>query len=107
MVFYREDSLDHLKKGYGKIPEPSITYPAKAWTSTDLILVPGIAYDVYGGRLGSGVGFYDRFLAGNKAQIWGVCFEKMLSKEKLAQEPSDVRMHTLCTEKGVQPLKKT
>ena len=107
LIFFRENSLDLLKEGFGKIPEPSINFPAKSWTTKDLILVPGIAFDTSGGRLGSGIGFYDRFLATNPAQKWGVCFAEMLQKEKLAQEKTDVRMGALCTENGIFPVKKT
>jgi len=44
------------------IPEPRLRRPVPAW-SLDLILVPLVAFDARGNRLGQGAGFYDRTLA--------------------------------------------
>lgn len=104
MTFYRVESLDELQAGYAGILEPPAD-PARAvtgWKSTDLILVPGYLFDAHGGRIGSGHGYYDRFLAGVPARKWGVCFSHQISKERLAQEPTDVRMDAVCSETGLQ-----
>jgi 5-formyltetrahydrofolate cyclo-ligase len=61
---YREirDWAADLRPGKYGIGEPGAECPAVPVTSLDFILVPGIAFDVLGGRLGRGKGFYDRLL---------------------------------------------
>ena len=65
----------------------------------DLALVPGLAFDAQGGRLGRGGGFYDRLLAGRnkKATLVGVCFAAQ-RVEQLPLAPHDVLMDTVRTE---------
>lgn len=67
MVFYRLESLDELQEGYKGIKEPGgNTEPFEYDRYKDtrmLLLMPGVAFDIYGNRMGYGKGFYDRFLA--------------------------------------------
>ena len=65
----------------------------------DLALVPGLAFDAQGGRLGRGAGFYDRLLAGRdaKATLVGVGFAAQ-RVDRLPLAPHDVLMDTVCTE---------
>lgn len=67
MVFYRINSLEDLQAGYKGIPEPKGDTEQFYYDiyndSRILILMPGVAFDVYGNRMGYGKGFYDRFLA--------------------------------------------
>jgi len=57
---YPED----LVAGPFGIPEPAAFCPLVAREELDLVLVPGVAYDIKGYRLGYGGGYYDRFLPG-------------------------------------------
>ena len=61
MVFIWLDSFDQLGPGYYGIPEPIENGPV-ADDETALILMPGLAFDPEGHRVGYGGGFYDRFL---------------------------------------------
>ncbi len=64
----------------------------------DLLLVPGLAFDVRGGRLGYGGGYYDRFLlqTGLLAPRWGVCFEAQLLN-RIPTDTLDVGMNAVAT----------
>ena len=55
----------------------------------DLIIVPGVAFDRDGNRLGRGKGFYDRFLAQTYAKTIAVCFDCQLV-EHIPTEPHDL-----------------
>jgi 5-formyltetrahydrofolate cyclo-ligase len=102
LFFHQIRSWDELKKGFAGILEPASASPlAKPWSAHDLILVPGIAFDGLGGRVGSGMGFYDRFLEHFPGKKWGVGFSEQLSKAPLAQIPTDVRMDAVVTEAGI------
>ncbi len=67
MVFYRIQSLNDLTEGYKGILEPVGDTEAFEYERYKdirlLMLMPGVAFDVYGNRMGYGKGFYDRFLA--------------------------------------------
>ena len=101
LAFFAVTALSDLKPGYAKIPEPQTKTPCAVWRVTDVILVPGICFDRLGGRIGSGKGFYDRFLSGVSATPWGVCFKEQIVDEALAQEDTDVRMGALASDEGV------
>ena len=102
MAFYSVKSLAELVPGHARIPEPSkiLANRVDKWTSQDLILAPGHGFDESGGRIGSGEGFYDRFLQGLPVQKWGICFSEQIAKGRFAQEATDVRMDAVVTPLG-------
>jgi 5-formyltetrahydrofolate cyclo-ligase len=101
MEFYKIASLSELtQQSFGILEPPSEpSQKAKSFGSEDLILVPGLVFDKRGRRLGSGMGFYDRFLSKQTCFKWGVCFDFFLSHDPLPEEPTDVRMDCVVTEK--------
>ena len=62
MRFIWMEDLSRVEKGYAGIPEPVEDGPV-ADDETALVLMPGLAFDKEGYRIGYGGGFYDKFLA--------------------------------------------
>ena len=62
MRFIYMEDLTRVEKGYAGIPEPIADGPV-ADDETALVLMPGLAFDPQGHRIGYGGGFYDKFLA--------------------------------------------
>jgi len=63
----------------------------------DLIVVPGVAFDRNGNRIGRGKGYYDRFLCRHlNVKRIGICFDFQLVDEVPA-EPFDIRMDEVIT----------
>ena len=62
MHFIYLENLDQVEKGYAGIPEPVADGPV-ANDEKALVLMPGLAFDYAGHRIGYGGGFYDKFLS--------------------------------------------
>ena len=87
--------------GFG-IPEPS----GEVYTGRiDLVIVPGVAFDHGGGRLGFGKGCYDAFLSHTDAYKIGLCYDVQLL-DTLPTEEHDVRMDAVVTESEIIYIKK-
>lgn len=93
-----------LEIGSFHIEEPTgnDTYPVE---EIEMIVVPGVAFDRKGARLGRGKGFYDRLLKTAKAMKIGVGYEFQLL-DQLPSEPHDVAMDMVITEHTTIVLKK-
>ena len=85
------DGEERLCPGEGyAIPEP-VGEVFTDFDRIDLILVPGMAFDEAGNRLGHGKGYYDKILQNCKAYKIGVCFAFQFVEE-VPTEPHDIRM---------------
>ena len=75
MRFIWMEDLSLVEKGYAGIPEPIADGPV-ADDETALVLMPGMAFDKEGHRIGYGGGFYDKFLAreGNHPTL-ALCYD--------------------------------
>jgi len=62
LQLYEAESLKHLINGSFGILEPSDTLPRVKAEDVECFIVPGIAFDTKGHRLGRGMGYYDRLL---------------------------------------------
>lgn len=70
----------------------------------EVIIVPGVAFDRKGHRLGRGKGYYDRLLQTAAATKIGVGYEFQLVEE-IPVEPHDVRMDIIITENATVIIK--
>lgn len=91
---------EELVRGAFGVMEPPGGANAASPTGFDLILVPGLAFDRSGGRLGRGRGYYDRFLAAASGLKAGVCFDDQLVGD-VPREAHDVAMDVLVTPSGI------
>lgn len=98
LEFVEVASLTELKPGAFGVLEPSGSSVLSAG-SLDLMLVPGVAFDQAGFRLGYGKGFYDRFLhaADRCPCLVGFCFEFQVVAD-LPVESHDIGMNMLVTD---------
>lgn len=111
MEAYEISSFEELEPGAWGIPEPRTTASrVTTLAAIDVIIVPGLAYDRQGGRLGYGSGFYDRFLRSYDVMglphpfKLGVCFNIQLQDE-LPMEQHDLRVDRIITEEGVYDIR--
>lgn len=92
------DDLTSLQAGYRGIAEPAGA--ATGPSAVDLAVVPGVAFDPAGGRLGQGGGHYDRLLAAipRAALRVGVCFACQVVP-RVPREPHDAPVDVVVTER--------
>ena len=93
MLFRRYDGA--LKKGKFGIMEPTEEYYKQG--INDLMIVPAVAYDRDGYRLGRGKGFYDRFLADKKIKTIGVV-SKLRVVSDVFRETNDIKVDFIITD---------
>ncbi len=99
LTFHRW-SGEPLTRGPLGIPTPEPSAPPIAGEDLHLVLVPGLAFDRAGRRLGHGAGYYDRFLASTAAFRLGVCWSWQVVAE-VPTEAHDAPVHAVLTEVGL------
>ncbi len=106
LIWHSWTPKDELKKGKYGIKEPDFNLPQITGQEIDLILVPALACDYSGYRLGYGAGYYDIMFSKKDWQnipTIGIIFESFY----LAQLPSDSwdrKLDYICTEKGIYTI---
>lgn len=85
-----------LQRGQFGISEPRKECPVVPLNRLDFVLVPGVAFNLDGRRIGRGGGFYDRLLASVCGIKCGVAFDPQVVSE-VPVEPHDVRLDYLLT----------
>lgn len=98
------DGTDDLTRGAYGIYEPSVIQTADI-CDMDAVLVPALAFDRSGGRMGFGKGYYDRLLAGKDCIKVGLCYDFQLL-DKIPTEPHDVAMDYIITDKNILEVSK-
>lgn len=102
MVFYETADISKLTEGYRGILEPCGSWPK--WNGRQagrtVMLMPGVAFDASGSRVGYGGGYYDRFLSLYGEKI-GRCVMLAFEAQRTPQihlEPWDKKPDKILTE---------
>ncbi len=74
--------------------------PVPTWSATDVLCIPGLAFDRAGRRLGRGGGHYDALLTQFPGQKIGVCFAVQVQAE-IPCDPWDQQVDLLVTEADI------
>jgi 5-formyltetrahydrofolate cyclo-ligase len=103
-------AADLIERAPGRPPEPSTEFlPADALREADVAVVPALAVDSSGTRLGQGGGWYDRALVDVRegVPIIALTFAgevRDAAVEPLPREEHDIRIHGVITPEGYTPL---
>ena len=104
---FRLEDMTELEPGAFGIEEPQpnlreLAEKAVDSTQIDLALVPGVAFDPQGGRIGQGKGYYDRFLQTiqSRAKFVSPAYECQIVP-KIPTTPHDIPVHVIVTENKI------
>jgi 5-formyltetrahydrofolate cyclo-ligase len=103
LLTYTVDKVpDHLVEGSYGIPEPSRDEGRPVEPEMiDAVVVPGVAFDVRGYRIGYGAGYYDRFLPScSRAIFIGLAFEIQVV-DRIPNDEWDMPLHMVITEERI------
>jgi len=107
MSFYSSQAFGKSKYGF---LEPEVELGEISKKQIQMILVPGLAFDFKGERLGRGKGFYDRYLKDFDGITVGVCSSERFLEEPIPVDPDfDVSVQYILTEQflyQVNPVRK-
>jgi len=105
-LFFAEiHSLSELSPGHFGILEPAVSSPPLRLDSADIALVPIVAWDERGHRIGYGKGYFDRALEANRGPVTiGLAFESQRFGE-VPQSAADVPLDIIVTEERVLRLR--
>lgn len=106
MNFYFIDDIEtSLISGCLNLCEPDVSICREAYPDErTLCIVPALAFDKYGNRLGYGGGYYDRFLADFKGKAVGLCYSECLSAD-LPFDKYDIKVQSVVTDKKIYEFK--
>ncbi len=104
LQFHQVTSLANLVRSPLGILEPETNCPLVAPTNLDIIIVPGVAFDYKGQRLGQGGGYYDQVLPLTPAKTWrlGHAHDFQVFPQ-IPTELHDVKVDTVITPSGFYP----
>lgn len=97
MEFYKALDATSFQKNSWGLSEPDGRGERLIPDAHTLLIIPALAFDRAGQRLGYGKGFYDRYLSGRTVGTLGVCFAEFLL-EALPIEPHDVPVQNIITD---------
>ena len=121
LAFFRIDSLDNLRPNANGILEPDV--PDKLQIQDpdnqellshgfmvpdqpgDLMILPGVAFDTCGMRMGYGLGCYDRYLKEHPCLTCALSYEIQIQHKPMVRKASDIPYDTLISEKRLIDLR--
>lgn len=87
---------DLVKGSYGILEPCGELFTA--YETIDLVVVPGVAFDNYGNRMGRGKGYYDKLLPSIEAYKIGICFPFQYFKDEvIPSDKHDIQMDKIVT----------
>ena len=93
MSFFKVSCMDEMVSSSWGLSEPPADKDCMVLSENiDGCILPGMAFDIFGNRLGRGGGFYDRFLENFKGLRLGVTFQQALTEKRLPSESHDQKM---------------
>lgn len=96
MRFFQIDDFSHLHPGTFGVMEPEEDHPVN-WKDV-LVLVPGVAFDLKGNRMGFGKGYYDRYLKELPGAVTvGVAYGLQIA-DCIPTEDTDIRLDVIVTD---------
>ncbi len=98
LIFFAiNENTRYITSEFG-ISEPAngMVYPPE---KIDLVIVPGIAFDKEGNRIGYGGGYYDRYLEWSKLPSIAICFQEQIIDEPIPTEEYDMKVDIIQTDK--------
>ena len=100
MIFRYIESREDLTKGFFSALEPKAGLEEFKEARHAICVIPAIAFDKEGYRIGYGKGYYDMFLKDMTALKIGVCHSFQLVDE-IPSEPHDIKMDMIVTEREI------
>ena len=101
MEFYYVRSIEEMSEGMYGIYEPDTSVCPRAVPSAEsLIIVPALAFDTRGYRLGYGKGYYDRYLTEDLCSSIGIAYSECVCNE-LPSDIYDKKINCLITDRSV------
>ena len=101
IVFIKVESSGELTPGLYGVLEPAASGEVVDIAEFDLIIVPGIAFDASGARIGYGKGYYDRILKDAQCAKAALAYDLQVLKDPIPVEGYDVGVDLLITESRV------
>lgn len=95
---YQIKSLEDLEEGAFGLQEPKENLNKVEPEEIDLAIIPGVAFDKKGNRIGYGLGFYDKLLSSINAKKIGLSYEIQIV-ENIEAEEHDIKADMILTEK--------
>ncbi|MBY0315913.1 MAG: 5-formyltetrahydrofolate cyclo-ligase [Bdellovibrionales bacterium] len=104
--FCRPTHANGFVKGFFGVQEPDESSSEVPLEDIAGVLVPGLAFDTEGARLGRGKAFYDKTLMNYRGERVGIAFSFQVEEDGLPLEPWDIKMSALVTENQVYEIER-